>query len=101
MSDDNDDDEGNTTESGSFSSRVVDEDGEGISSIMVSAQYGAISGIHNEYTDDDGWATFPIVEKVLGGGAILIHRVWVNDEEVVSDGFYPGDGMTMSFTVPK
>ena len=67
MSDEKDDDDENTTESASFSIRVVDEHGEGVRGITVAAQYGAISGVQNEYTDNDGWATFPIVEKILGG----------------------------------
>jgi hypothetical protein len=60
-----------------------------------------MSGVGNEYTDDDGWATFPVIEKTLGGGAILIYRVWVKGEEVSSDSFVPYDGMTMSFTIPR
>jgi hypothetical protein len=49
--------------------------------------------------DGDGWAEFPIIDAVLGGGAIHITTVWVNGEEVSDDDFTPSDGDTFSFTI--
>lgn len=87
------------SEHGTFSIRVVDEDGTGISGAKVSYQCGSMSGIGTEYTDDDGWATFDIIHGVLGG-RIPIEKIWVNSEEVSDNVTYPEDGDTFSFTLP-
>lgn len=86
-------------DAGTFSIRVVNERGYGVRGATVKCQYGSLSGVGTEYTDSDGWAEFPIIERLMGGGAMRIHRVWVNGEEV-SDGFSPVDGDTFSFTKP-
>lgn len=88
------------SDSGTWSVRVVDEDGNGVSGVKVSYQCGAMSGVGTEYTDYDGWAEFEIVNQVLGGGPIAVHRIWVDGEEVSDDHFYPEDGDTFSFVRP-
>lgn len=83
-----------------WSVRIVDEDGDGVEGVEVAYQCGAISGVGTEYTNADGWAEFEIVEKVLGGGAIAVLRIWVDGQEVSADQFTPEDGDTFSFVRP-
>lgn len=85
---------------GTFSIRVVDENGDGVSGVKVSYQCGHMSGVGSEYTDDDGWAAFPIITETLGSGVIPIHKIWVDGEEVSDEVMYPSDGDTWSFTRP-
>ena len=87
------------SEHASFSIRIVDADGNGVSGAKVSCQYGTMSGVGTEYTDDDGWATFDIVEGVLGG-RIPIENIWVDGKEISDDVTYMDDGDTFSFTLP-
>lgn len=89
------------SEGGSFSIRVVDADGNGVSGAKVSYQCGHLSGVGTEYTDDDGWVTFPIIHETLGSGVIPIRCIWVNGEEVSDEVHYPDDGDTFSFTLPS
>ena len=86
--------------SGTWAVRVVDEDGQGVSGVNVSYQCGHLSGVGSEYTDDDGWAEFELVEAFLGGGPIAVHKIWVDGVEVSGDLFYPEDGDTFSFVRP-
>ncbi len=85
---------------GSWSVRVVDEDGNGVRGARVAYQCGLISGVGTEYTDDDGWVTFDLIRGVMGG-VTAVERIWVNGEEVRDDAFYPEDGDTFSFTLPS
>ena len=85
---------------GTWSVRVVDEDGDGVEGIEVAYQCGAISGVGTALTNHDGWAEFDIVEKVLGGGAISVLCIWVDGQEVSGDHFTPEDGDTFSFVRP-
>lgn len=88
------------SEHGTFSIRVVDQDGNGVEGAKVSYQCGSLSGVGTEYTDSDGWAEFAIIHATLGGGAIPIQRIWVNSAEVSDATIYPEDGDTFSFTLP-
>jgi len=87
-------------DSGNFSIRVVDEDGDGVEGVEVSCQYGIVAGVDSEYTDSDGWAQFDIVERVISGDAKSIRKIWINGQEVSDREFYPEDGDTFSFTLP-
>lgn len=87
------------SEHGTFSIRVVDENGDGVSEAEVAYECGQMSGVGSEYTDSDGWAEFDIVHGMFGG-PIPIDKVWVNGEEVSDNSFYPEDGDTFSFTLP-
>ena len=88
------------SEHGKFSIRVVDDDGDGVRGAKVSYQCGRMSGVGNEYTDDDGWAEFDIIGETLGPGVIPIRKIWINGEEVSDETIYPDDGDTFSFTLP-
>lgn len=88
-------------DAGSFSIRVVDDDGQPVSGAKVSYQCGDMSGVGTEYTDDDGWATFDIIEAVICGPGPAVRRIWVNSVEVSDESWYPADGDTMSFTIPS
>lgn len=88
------------SEHGTFSIRVVDDNGYAVSGAKVSYQCGKMSGVGTGYTDSDGWAEFDIIHATLGGGAILVYRIWINGEEVSDSSFYPEDGDTFSFTLP-
>jgi hypothetical protein len=85
---------------GTFSIRVVDERGHGVGDVEVACQYGRMSGVGKQYTNEDGWAEFPIIPETLLGGIIPIRCVWVNDVVVHDLGFSPEDGDTFSFTLP-
>jgi hypothetical protein len=84
-----------------FSIRVVDENGDPVRSAKVSCAYGSMSGVGTEYTDSDGWAEFPIIDQVLGGGAIRITTIWIKGKEVSDETFVPSDGDTFSFTITR
>jgi uncharacterized protein YraI len=88
------------SEHGTFSIRVVDEDGNGVSGAKVSYQCGSMSGVGTEYTNSDGWAEFDIIHATLMGGTIPIQKIWVNSHEVSDDTIYPEDGDTFSFVLP-
>lgn len=82
-----------------FSIRVVDDDGDPVSGIEVTCSYGVVSGLHTERTDEDGWATFPIVENAFGFGNTPVSHVFIDHEEVHGE-LNPDDGETYSFTKP-
>jgi len=81
---------------GSFSIRVVDEDGNGVEDVTVTCDY-QLGGQGTEYTDSDGWVTFPIL-KGFTASSYGINTVYINGEEV-KDFFYPEDEDTFSFTL--
>lgn len=83
---------------GTFSIRVVNEEGYGVSGAEVSCDYEWLT-VGTEYTDEDGWATFSIEPTFFSGSAVAIQMIWVNGEEV-HGWFRPEDGDTLSFTVP-
>jgi hypothetical protein len=72
---------------GTFSIRVVDERGYPVRSAKVQCAYGLFHGVHTAYTDDNGWAEFPIITEMISGGAMSITAIWVNGEEVRGDSF--------------
>ncbi len=86
------------SEYGTFSIRVVDEDGNGVSGAKVS--YQCMSGVGNEHTNSDGRAEFEIIQSPLMGGTFPITKVWVNSHEVSNDTLYPEDGDTFTFVLP-
>jgi hypothetical protein len=86
--------------SGTWSVRVVDERGHGVSGAKVSYQCGRLSGVGTEHTDGDGWATFELIEGALGGGAITVYDIWIDGESVLDSAFTPSDGDTFSFSRP-
>ncbi len=85
------------SEHGKWSVRVVDEDGDGIAGVKVSYQCGhiSVSGLNTLMTMDGH--KFDIIEQVLGGGPIAVHKIWVDGEEMSDDVFYPNDGDSFSF----
>ena len=87
-------------DAGTFSIRVVDADGYGVRGATVECGYGSFSGVGSEYTDDNGWAEFPIIEQLMGGGPIRITSISINGEEVCGEAFVPEDGDTFSYTLP-
>lgn len=58
-----------------------------------------VSGLHTERTDEDGWATFPIVENAFGFGNTPVSHVFIDHEEVHGE-LNPDNGETYSFTKP-
>jgi hypothetical protein len=50
---------------GTFSVRVIDEDGKGIESATVCCDYGFLNGIEDKYTDEDGWVRWPHLSRQL------------------------------------
>lgn len=86
---------------GSFSIRIVDGDGEGVQGVDVTCKYGIISGVQSEYTDEDGWASFPVVEETTSSWHISVTTIWVNSVDMDVESFRPDDGDTMSFTLPS
>ena len=84
---------------GTFSIRVVDEDGDGVGNARVSVHWAALLAGPAEkgYTDSDGWVELDIRSGAPWGS--LVDTVYVNDEEV-GGGFTPEDGDTFSFTLP-
>ena len=86
------------SEWGTFSIRVVDEDGKGVSGAKVS--YQCMSGVGTEYTNSDGRAEFDILSSPLMGGTFPITKVWVNSREVSVNTLYPEDGATFTFVLP-
>ncbi len=83
--------------SGSFSIRIVNDDGDGISGVEVSVHYASVlAGYHKSDTDSDGWAQFDIESAPPWGS--LIETVYANDEKVGGD-INPDDGDTFSFTL--
>ena len=88
------------SELGTWSVRVVDEDGNGVEGVTVAYQCGLISGVGTAYTDEDGWAQFEIIKETLGAGPIAVHKIWVEGTEMSDNVFYPEDGDTFSFVRP-
>jgi hypothetical protein len=86
---------------GTFSIRVVDDDGGPVEGASVSCKYGAISGVGSELTDSDGWAQFDIIEGAIDTNVMPITTIWINDVAVSDSDIYPDDGDTMSFTLPS
>jgi hypothetical protein len=78
----------------SFSIRIVNDDGEGVSGIRVYVQY--TDGSATEETDDDGWAQFTavglheaincntILREIRCKGTTLAEDVTVDDGETLS-----------------
>jgi hypothetical protein len=83
---------------GTFSIRVVDEEGRGVADAEVMCHYQS-GGVGTEYTDRDGWTEWEILHGLMAGN-YAIKKVWVNGTEVM-DLFYPDDGDTFSVTVPS
>ena len=86
------------SEYGTFSIRVVDERGNGVSGAKVS--YQCMSGVGTEHTDSDGRAQFEIIQSPLMGGTFPITRIWINSHEVSKRTLYPEDGDTFTFVLP-
>lgn len=84
-------------EFGTFSIRVVDEDGHGVNGAKVSLAWWTLIGEppawDREFTDSDGWATFQIMNRSL-------ETISINDEIVAEGLDKPDDGDTLSFTEP-
>jgi hypothetical protein len=86
---------------GTFSIRVVDEDGDPVRGAKVTVFYGASvggllpGGSETRHTGSDGWAEF---ERYVGTWGSLIERVYVNGE-LVGTSLTPDDGDTYSYTV--
>jgi hypothetical protein len=59
------------SDEGTFSIRVVDEDGRPVSNREVTIDYGTMRGVGTEYTDDDGWAEFSTF------GYSSVGRIWI------------------------
>ena len=76
---------------GTFSIRVVDEDGRPRRSVKIMVGYGAMGGVGTEYTDDDGWTTWEIHDHVS-------FKVYIDGGDGISRSFTDGDAV--SFTVP-
>jgi hypothetical protein len=84
---------------GTFSIRVVDDDGDGVSGAKVNIFYASLLCPNDSgSTDSDGWVEFEINSAPPWGS--LISKVAVNDEYVDEDGFNPNDGDTFSYTRP-
>lgn len=84
---------------GTFSIRVVDEDGDGVRGAEVSVFYASLLCPNaSGYTDSDGWVEFEIDSAPPWGS--LISKVAVNHEWVDENGFNPDDGDTFSYTLP-
>ncbi|MCB0457596.1 MAG: hypothetical protein R2776_07025 [Flavobacteriaceae bacterium] len=73
----------------SFSIKIVDDDGRGMSNIEVSVFDDAFLGTsyQSEYTDSDGWAFFSFY-AVSGS---FKGKVYVDGYEVGISNFYDGD----------
>jgi len=91
------------SDEGSFSVRLVDEDGYPIGDRSVTVFYGGfLSGYETQYTDSDGWAEFPTfghsnVDKIY---SYELHGLLVQKRDVLlSDGESIFDGATFSFTI--
>lgn len=75
---------------GSFSVRVVYDDGDGASGIKVFVSFGLLGGHSEEYTDSDGWAEFDNYGNESGS-------IYIDGSEI---GEYDlSDGSSYSFTI--
>jgi len=75
----------------SFSVRVVDQDGDPMSGIKVTADFGLLHGQSSDYTDDGGWA------MIEASGDYVTCTIYVKGE---NQGEHPiSDGDTFSFTI--
>lgn len=82
------------SEHGSFSIRVVDDEGNGIEGKKVIVfHHGLMGGHQEEYTDDEGWVTFERYDHTPS-----ITKVYVDGDLVDSD-ISPDDGETYSYTI--
>jgi hypothetical protein len=95
-----DEDESELEGTGTFSIRIVDDDDNGVSGVRVTCWYRFPSVPDEEYTDDDGWAEFPIRQPLGKQSSFSVECVAVNDVEVCGDTFFPSDGETFEFTCP-
>lgn len=86
-------------ENRSFSIRIVDEDGDGVSGIEVSCHYSGMTH-ESDYTDDDGWANFTLYKNVFFSGYPYLENVYVDGEDVLPETVQPEDGETYSFVRP-
>lgn len=77
---------------GTFSIRVVDEDGDPLSSVSVAVSYGSLGGVGTEYTDDDGWTEWETLDHVS-------FTVYIDSNEEGTYGFEDVD--TRSFTLVR
>lgn len=75
---------------GTFSIRVVDEDGRPRSGVTIMVAYGSFGGVGTEYTDDDGWTQWELLDHYS-------FKVYIEDNEGVDCTFEDGD--TCSFTI--
>jgi hypothetical protein len=83
----------------SFSIRVVDENGDGVSGAKVYVAFAsALCPNETAYTDSDGWAEIE-TEGAMPWGA-LVKKVFVNGETVDEDGFDPEVENTRSYVRP-
>jgi hypothetical protein len=81
----------------SFSIRVIDDDGYGVSGVGVGIDFGFVGlgfAFETEYTGDDGWAEFDLG---IDDDSIYAKTIFVGGDEVDS-GVTLGDGSTHSYT---
>src|SRR4051794_331386 len=99
--DQEDEEEDDVTEEGTFSIRIVDEDGNGVGGIDVYIEHGlGILHSHREETDSDGWAEFPLLKGSISD-SLTVDVVMVNGVRVNDDYFTPEDGDTFSYTISE
>jgi hypothetical protein len=85
---------------GTFSIRVVDEDGNGVEGVKVTCKYrGILHGMEEEYTDEDGWARFHVSYTMFSGSTVPINNIWIGDDQVLDEIKYMEDGDTLSYTI--
>ncbi|OHB20138.1 MAG: hypothetical protein A2854_04985 [Parcubacteria group bacterium RIFCSPHIGHO2_01_FULL_56_18] len=82
---------------GSFFIRVVDKDGDPVEGVKIWCKYQA-GGVGSDHTDSDGWAEFKIYHG-FSPSSYGIEMIWINDEEVIDEMFFPDDGDKFSFTL--
>jgi hypothetical protein len=87
--------EGNGMADLEFGIRVVDSDGDGVSGAKVFVSY---PWSHDEdYTDDNGWATFERDRTMHGG---VLTDIYVNGDKVADQVWIDeGEYQTFSFTI--
>ena len=84
---------------GSFSIRIVDENQQPMSGVAVGCSYCGL-GSEIQYTNNKGWATFPIYGgTIFSSQPVGVDQIYVNEIELM-DFFYPEDGQTESFEYP-
>lgn len=80
---------------GTFSIRVVDEDGQGVCGAKVSCHYPTTH--QSQYTDSDGWAEFDAHGGLLSFP--VVDHLYINGVEVDAS-VRTDDGDTFSYTIP-